>query len=57
MSDTIKYPSANPNKNFFIADSYLPEKSARVVKIAPPVYTKPFTKPTATGIRRGKAPP
>ena len=57
MSDTIKYPSANPNKNFFMVDSYLPDKSARVVKIAPPVYTKPFTKPTATGIRRGKAPP
>ena len=57
MIDTTKYPSANPNKIFFIADSYLPEKSARVVKIAPPVYTNPFTKPTATGIRRGKAPP
>ena len=26
MSDTIKYPSANPNKNFFMVDSYLPDK-------------------------------
>ena len=25
MSDTIKYPSANPNKNFFMVDSYLPD--------------------------------
>ena len=26
MIDTTKYPSANPNKIFFIADSYLPDK-------------------------------
>ena len=26
MIDTTKYPSAKLNKNFFIADSYLPDK-------------------------------
>ena len=27
MSDTVKYPSAKPNKNVFMLDSYLPDKN------------------------------
>ena len=41
MTDTIKYPSANPNKNFFIADSYLSDKNDRV--FPPFTRTKSFS--------------
>jgi len=40
MIDTTKYPSANPNKIFFIADSYLPEKKGG--KTPPFTYAKSF---------------
>jgi hypothetical protein len=40
MSDTVKYPSAKPNKNVFIEDSYLPDKSGG--KTLPFTYTKSF---------------
>ena len=40
MIDTTKYPSANPNKNCFIADSYLPNKKGG--KTPPFTYAKSF---------------